>query len=101
MSNFSDLFGGGIKSIQRGVVTPTTTAETMVAITAVDPSRSNLTLLSSSGSSFALSGASKTTTTDVRVRLASATQIGVFSYTEVESFTIIYHACSWELVEYN
>lgn len=88
MSNFTDFGSGGIKSVQRGVSTPPTSAEMTVTVSAVDPARSVLHISSVWGSStsFQTSG-----------RLISATQIGITSF--VNSSVGV--ACSWQLVEYN
>ena len=96
MSNFSDLFGGGIRSIQRGVATPTELGELVITVTAVNTAKSMLNLLS--GCSFADSGYNTTTT--VSLRLISATTIGITSQSLPGSGTIKYLPCSWELIEF-
>ena len=88
--------GAGIKSIQRGVTTPTGETEVMVTVTAVNPAKSMLNLLSSHGESDGARAAQST----VSIRLASATTIGIISYTSVAALSSTPRPCSWELIEF-
>ena len=96
MSNFSDFYGGGIKSVQRGVSTPTSAGELSVTVTAVNPDRSALHLLSSS--SYVDSG--RITTNTVSLRLVDSTTIGVTSQALPAGAGYQYLPCSWELIEF-
>ena len=96
MSNFSDFYGGGVKSVQRGVATPTSTGELSVTVTAVNPARSVLNLLSSSSYIHD----SRTTTNTVSLRLVNSTTIGVTSQALPAGSTYQYLPCSWELIEF-
>ena len=99
MPNFSDLFGGGggIKSIQRGVIAwsygDATEAYPAVAwITAVNPAKTELRMLGVTG------------TTDlpghVRIYLASATQVAAIAGGG-DSGRQTAAKVSWELTEWN
>ena len=97
MSNFSDFFGGGVKSVQRGVATPTSAGELSVTVTAVNPARSVLNLLSSSS----YTDSYLSTTNTVSLRLVNSTTIGVTSQTLLPSTDQQYLLpCSWELIEF-
>lgn len=87
MSNFTDFGGGGIKSVQRGVSTPTSGAEMLVTVSAVDTTRSSLSLLST----ISNGGLSITS-----LRLVNSTQVGVTSYVSGS----VGQPLSWELREY-
>ena len=96
MSNFSDLFGGGIKSIQRGVTTPTTLGELLVTVSAVDMARAQLNLLSA----CSYLEPNRLNTNTISLRLVNSTTIGVTSQGLAESSPHKYLPCSWELIEY-
>lgn len=96
MSNFSDFYGGGVKSVQRGVATPTSAGELSVTVTAVNPARSVLNLLSSSS----YTDIDRPTTNMVSLRLVNSTTIGVTSQYIVQGFNSQYLPCSWELIEF-
>ena len=95
MSNFSDFFGGGgIKSIQRGVATPTSPGELSVTVTAVNPAKSMLNLLSSGAAVFSAANDAK-----IALRLINATSIGVVGYA-TDGTSYYYANVSWELIEF-
>lgn len=96
MSNFSDFFGGGgIKSIQRGVTTPTSDAELLVTVAAVNPTKAMLNLLSNN---FDI-GATYSSASRVSIRVVNATAIGVTSWRTLEQVNG-YLPVSWELIEF-
>ena len=97
MSNFSDFYGGGVRSVQRGVATPTSTDEWSVTVTAVNPAKAMLNLLSASSSPMPTVDGSNCV---MSVRLINATTIGVTAYTVRVGSSAVYHACSWELIEF-
>lgn len=86
--------GTGIKSVQRGVVTPPDKNALFVAITAVNPAKTTVSLLSRNGSN----GGSYVGITSHQVRLKSATELEVFSYSTT-NFDFV-HPLSWEAVEW-
>ena len=85
-----------IKKVQRGVVTPTSSEEVVLTVSAIDVNKAFLTLLTKAHN----------TTTDrdtqniISARVISSTTIGIKGFTVVESLTIVYHPVSWELVEF-
>ena len=97
MSNFSDFYGGGVKSVQRGVATPTSSGELSVTVTAVNPAKSMLNLLSARASP---SPTAPENTCVMSVRLINATTVGVTAFTTRVNQSQVYHACSWELIEF-
>lgn len=98
MSNFSDFFGGGgIKSVQRGVATPTSVSELSVTVAAVNPAKSMLNMLSVRASTSTTASGNDCV---MSVRLINATTIGVLAYTAKDGQGVVYHACSWELIEF-
>ena len=94
MSNFSDFYGGGVKSVQRGVATPTSTGELSVTVTAVNPARAMLNLLSAGSATYSAAGDTK-----IALRLISATSIGVIGYA-ASGANNYYVPVSWELIEF-
>ena len=97
MSNFSDFYGGGVKSVQRGVATPTSIDELSVTVTAVNPAKAMLNLLSASTST---SPTAESNNCVMSVRLINATTVGVTAFTSRVHQSAVYHACSWELIEF-
>lgn len=89
MSNFSDFYGGGVKSVQRGVATPTSGAEMSVTVTAVNTAKSMLNLLSVTGGG-SIDGSSRSS-----VRLINSTTVGISS-----SSGAYLAPLSWELIEF-
>lgn len=90
MPSFSEVFGvGGIKSVQRGVTTPSNTLEVLVTIAAVNPAKTTVSLLSMT---TAASGSSKSS-----VRLVNNTQLGVTGFAGDGGGG---SPVSWEVVEW-
>ena len=85
-----------IKKVQRGVVTPTSTAEVVVTVSAFDVNKAFLNLLTTGGDT------SDTRGTQMRIsaRVINSTTIGIKGYTTVDSWATSYHPVSWELVEF-
>lgn len=97
MAFLSD-YGGGIKSVQRGVTTPPTNPTygyalpVTVTIAAVNPAKTTLSLLTATGNTY---GSTQ------RIKLVSATEIEVASTITNSSGTALGTACSWEVIEWN
>ena len=85
-----------IKKVQRGVVTPTSTAEVVVTVSAVDVNKAFMTLLTKAQSTAPNRG----TQSIISARIINSTSIGIKGYSIVESLTNVYHPVSWELVEF-
>ena len=89
MSNFSDFFGGGIKSIQRGKSTTATSENSWtVTISAVNPAKTELRLLGYTATSEA---------GPLHIELTNATTITVTKSVNSYNQTTV----SWELTEHN
>ena len=85
-----------IKKVQRGVVTPTSSEEVVVTVSAVDLNKAFMTLLTKvQNTSY-----SRSTSGIISARIINSTSIGIKAFTVVESLTNIYHPVSWELVEF-
>ena len=94
MPSFSEVFGGGgIKSVQRGVTTPSSTTEVLVTIAPVNPAKTTVSLLSmttAEQTSYNIFSRSS-------VRLVSGTQLGVTGFAgDASSMSPV----SWEVVEW-
>ena len=85
-----------IKKVQRGVVTPTSYAEVVVTVSAVDVNKAFLTLLTTAHNTTS----GRSTQNMISARVISSTTIGIKGFTVVESLTNVYHPVSWELVEF-
>ena len=85
-----------IKKVQRGVVTPTSTAEVVVTVSAIDVNKAFMTLLTKAQNTAIDRG----TQNIISARIINSTSIGIKACTDVESLTIVYHPVSWELVEF-
>ena len=99
MPSFSEVFGGGgIKSVQRGVSTQTSTGvELLVTISAVNPAKTKVSLLTSRYGVNATSGGEGR----IQVRLVSATQLGIYGHvTDAATGTTYAIPVSWEVVEW-
>ena len=85
-----------IKKVQRGVVTPTSSEEVVVTVSAVDVNKAFMTLLTNGGDT------SDTRGTQMRIsaRVINSTSIGIKGFTIVDGWSISYHPVSWELVEF-
>ena len=85
-----------IKKVQRGVVTPTSTAEVVVTVSAVDVNKAFMTLLTEAQNTAADRG----TQSIISARIISSTSIGIKGFTLIEGLRYDYHPVSWELVEF-
>ena len=85
-----------IKKVQRGVVTPTSTDEVVVKVSAVDVNKTFMTLLTNEGDTFNSRG----TQMRISARVINSTSIGIKGFTNVEGWETSYHPVSWELVEF-
>lgn len=104
MISFNAKYGGGVKSVQRGVTTPpaptgsgTYVSPVVVTVSAVNTAKTTLNLLS-----VVTQGPMNTNGfgTKQQLRLLSATQLEVISESSIQygSGGI---PCSWELIEWN
>ena len=85
-----------IKKVQRGVVTPTSTAEVVVTVSAIDVNKAFMTLLTKAQNTAADGG----TQNIISARIINSTSIGIEAFTVGEVLTTVYHPVSWELVEF-
>ena len=85
-----------IKKVQRGVITPTSTAEVVVTVSAIDVNKAFMTLLTKAQNTAADRG----TQNIISARIINSTSIGIKAFTVVEGLTNVYHPVSWELVEF-
>ena len=92
MSNFSDFYGGGVKSVQRGKSILSASANSgTVTISAVDPAKTELRLLGYTTDS------ADPEAWPSRIELTNATTITVTRHVTGVSHTTV----SWELTEHN
>ena len=92
MSNFSDFYGGGIKSVQRGKSTLATSAQSWtVTISAVDPAKTELRLLGYT------TAPADPQVWPSRIELTNATTITVTRAASSAGPSTV----SWELTEHN
>ena len=92
MSTLSQFSGGGIKSIQRGTITVSTTAT--ATITAVNTAK---TMLNFCGCSNGISGDSVSVALLARIALTSSTQVTASGRSAYASYIPI---VSYEVIEY-
>ena len=85
-----------IKKVQRGVVTPTSTAEVVVTVSAIDVNKAFMTLLTKGHNSEPSNGLQNM----ISARIISSTSIGIKGFTLIEGLRYEYHPVSWELVEF-
>ena len=85
-----------IKKVQRGVITPTSTAEVVVTVSAVDVNKAFITLLTKSHNSQPDYGLKNV----ISARIISSTSIGITGVSLIEGVRYEYHPVSWELVEF-
>ena len=85
-----------IKKVQRGVVTPTSTAEVVVTVSAIDVNKAFMTLLTKGHNSAPSNGLQNM----ISARIINSTSIGIQAFTVVAGGVISYHPVSWELVEF-
>lgn len=100
MISFNAKYGGGVKSVQRGVSRQTNPAngyypELVVTIAAVNPAKTTLNLLSTA------SYINGTGSSEASLRLISATQIGIKNSGIGSSYTGQAFDASWEVIEWN
>ena len=84
-----------INKVQRGVVTPTSTAEVVLTVSAIDVNKAFLTLLTTAHKTTS----GRSTQDMISARVISSTTIGIKGFTVTEGFTNVYPV-SWELVEF-
>jgi hypothetical protein len=84
------------KKVQRGVVTPTSMAEVVVTVSAIDVNKAFMTLLTNGHNSAFDRGLQNM----ISARVINSTSIGIKGFSIVESQSNIYHPVSWELVEF-
>jgi hypothetical protein len=92
MSTLSQFAAGGIKSIQRGTITVSTTAT--ATITAVNTAK---TMLNFCGCSSGILGASSSVALLARIALTSGTQVTASGLSAFPNYTPI---VSYEVIEY-
>ena len=85
-----------IKKVQRGVVTPTSTDEVVVTVSAVDLNKAFMTLLTKGHNSAPSNGLQNM----ISARIINSTSIGIKGFTLIEGLRYEYHPVSWELVEF-
>ena len=85
-----------IKKVQRGVVTPTSNAEVVVTVSAIDVNKAFMTLLTKGHNSAPSNGLQNM----ISARIINSTSIGIKGYSIFESLPNVYHPVSWELVEF-
>ena len=85
-----------IKKVQRGVVTPTSNAEVVVTVSAVDVNKAFMTLLTKGHNSAPSNGLQNM----ISARIINSTSIGIKGFSFVEGLRYEYHPVSWELVEF-
>ena len=85
-----------IKKVQRGVVTPTSTAEVVLTVSAIDVNKAFMTLLTKGHNSAPSNGLQNM----ISARIINSTSIGINGFTLIEGLRYEYHPVSWELVEF-
>lgn len=85
-----------IKKVQRGVVTPTSTAEVVVTVSAIDVNKAFMTLLTKAQNT----AIDMDTQNIISARIINSTSIGIQALTVVGGWATSYHPVSWELVEF-
>ena len=85
-----------IKLIQRGVATPSGSTELVVTVSAFNPARAVLNLLTFAGNTVD----AKDSQNRISLRVINSTSIGISSSSVIVSLTTTPLPCSWELIEY-
>ena len=85
-----------IKKVQRGVVTPTSSEEVVVTVSAIDVNKAFMTLLTKGHNSAPSKGLQNM----ISARIINSTSIGIKGFTLIEGLRYEYHPVSWELVEF-
>lgn len=101
MSTLSQFTAGGIKSVQRGVVTPTGTSRNVTIPVPVDTAKSTLSVSCENGIDRYTdnSNASHYNSTTSSVRIANSTTL-VVETQAAYTFTLRHPTVSWEVVEF-
>ena len=85
-----------IKKVQRGVVTPTSSEEVVLTVSAIDVNKAFLTLLTTAHNTTS----GRSTQNMISARVINSTSIGIKGFTTVDGWATLYHPVSWELVEF-
>ena len=85
-----------IKKVQRGVVTPTSSEEVVLTVSAIDVNKAFLTLLTTAHNTTS----GKSTQNMISARIIDSTSIGIKGFTTVGGWETSCHPVSWELVEF-
>lgn len=85
-----------IKLIQRGVATPSGSSELVVTVSAFNPARAVLNLLTFAGNTVD----GRDSQNRISLRVINSTSIGISSSSVIVSLTTTPLPCSWELIEY-
>ena len=85
-----------IKKVQRGVVTPTSSEEVVLTVSAIDVNKAFLTLLTKGHNS----APDRYLQNVISARIINSTSIGIKGFSLIESLRNDYHPVSWELVEF-
>ena len=85
-----------IKLIQRGVATPSGSSELVVTVSAFNPARAVLNLLTFAGNTVH----GRDSQNRISLRVINSTSIGISSFSVIVSLTTTPLPCSWELIEY-
>ena len=85
-----------IKKVQRGVVTPTSSAEVVLTVSAIDVNKAFMTLLTKGHNSEPSNGLQNM----ISARIINSTSIGIKGHSLIEGLRYDYHPVSWELVEF-
>ena len=85
-----------IKKVQRGVVTPTSAAEVVLTVSAIDVNKAFMTLLTKGHNSAPSNGLQNM----ISARIINSTSIGIKGFSIIEGLRYDYHPVSWELVEF-
>lgn len=93
----TNLFSGGVKSIQYGNIAPSSTSNVTISIATVNPSKCFVQLLPSVTMSGDANGG--TTYTPILVSISSTSFVVTSHYTSVNGSNT-YRALSWQIVEF-
>ena len=85
-----------IKKVQRGVVTPKSSGEVVLTVSAIDVNKAFLTLLTTAHNT----ASGRSTQNMISARVISSTTIGINGFTVEDGWATSYHPVSWELVEF-
>ena len=85
-----------IKKVQRGVVTPTSSEEVVVTVSAIDVNKAFMTLLTIGHNN----APDRYLQNMISARIINSTSVGIKGFSNLESLRYDYHPVSWELVEF-